>query len=335
MNTHSQDAAAAAAASMSGFSGTTYSNSVFERLLQQNRTVNGQIGASQGVAPSPLSGDGGTVMNQQDLFSAQIDRNRMLAALQQQQRQLAATMAHGRPVLQQNISPDSLGAQRFMVDDFAGAGNLLSRSEQDMLLSRYPAMAVTGHIGLGGHSDLDFSNTSKIADLLLAKQVAFHEASKPRTSRLPCQARGMKADHNSSVRLLRRSPQPYTFFSMDLCLFFVSHELFMVVCHCCARLPSLRFLMMLVTDNTCCVPIHHVALLGLSSVTACTARSRSQSRTSDPVICIPSRTSTTTMKPPQVRSARVPKHCHPTARGPPPLAPLVPSVQKPVRTLPI
>lgn len=204
MNSHNQDAAAAAA-SMSSLSGNAFSNSVLERLLQQNRTVNGHMGSSQGgVAPSPLSGDAGGIMNQQDLLSAQIDRNRMLAVLQQQQRQLAASMAHGRPVLQQNISSDFVVAPRFMVDDFAGAGNLLSRSDQDILLSRFPAaMAASGHLGLGGggHSELDFGNTNKIADLLLAKQVAFHEANKPRTSRLPCQARGMKADHNSSVRL--------------------------------------------------------------------------------------------------------------------------------------
>jgi hypothetical protein len=207
MNSQSQDATAASATSMSRLTGGALSNSVLERLLLQNRTVQGHMGSSQGViAPSPLAGDTGGIMNQQDLLSAQIDRNRMLAALQQQQRQLAASMAQhaGRPALQQNISPDFLGAPRFMVDDFAGAGNLRSRSEQDMLLSRYPgAMAVSGHLGLGGngHSELDFGNASKIADLLMAKQVAFHEVNKSGTSRLPCQARGMKADHNSSVWL--------------------------------------------------------------------------------------------------------------------------------------
>jgi hypothetical protein len=267
MNSHSHDAAAAAAAAASMSGVGPYASAVFERLLHHNRTTSGPIGASPVVGGlSPLSGDVGGMMNQQDILSAQREnRNRMLAALQQQQRQLtAASMAaRGLPVLHQNMTQDFRGAQRFMVDDFAGAGNLLSRSEQEILLSRYPSMAAQGHAGLGGHPDLDFGNTSKLADLLLAKQVAFHEANKPRTTRLPCQARGMKADHNSSVRLSSEVSfrnltsvlavlRPVLFFSLTR-YWFASPALF--------RLLSLKFPTVLVTGNTCCAPTPDVAHL--------------------------------------------------------------------------
>lgn len=319
MNSHSQDVAAAAtAASMSGVAGTVYSNSVLERLLQNHRTTGGPVGAFQaGMAPSPLSHDSGRVMNQHDIFSVQ-NRNRMIAALQQQQRQLtAASIAtRGLPTLHQNISQDFRGAHRFMVDDFAGAGNLLSRSEQDMLLSRYPSMAVTGHMGLGGHSDMDFVNTTKLADLLLAKQVALQEAGKPRTTRLPCQARGMKADHNSSVRppIGSRSclkSRSCTLLSLVSC----SHDVRFLAKHC-VRPRSLKCRRMLATGNTCCVPTPPAGLPELSFVTACTARSQSRSRTSAPAICIPKWNPTaTTMR--SRAGAAISRRRLPTGKGPP------------------
>jgi hypothetical protein len=102
---------------------------------------------------------------------------------------------------------------------------LLSRPEQEFFLSRYPSVATGHHHPLGsfataaGHHNhagmADLDHPGKLADLLLAKQAVVLNGTAvgnvvggggtPRVmlqsvTRLPCQARGMKADHNSSVR---------------------------------------------------------------------------------------------------------------------------------------
>ena len=114
-----------------------------------------------------------------------------------------------------------------------GVGSLYSNEQQDLLLGsqqRYnPHHSLQGDSSIGINNNLSFSNngglnshhsmqqnhcitsphvTSKtFADMVLAKQaqVAFLEAAQsqlPRTTRLPCGARGMKADHNSSVSII-------------------------------------------------------------------------------------------------------------------------------------
>jgi hypothetical protein len=197
----------------------------------------------------------------------------MLQVLQQQQqhqqRQLSVATVHGLPVFQSmaghhDIRTPGAGttAQRFMVDDFAGAGALLSRPEQEFLLARgFPNMALPGMSAFPSPADaMDLSHTSKLADFLLAKQAAALSSAQllPKMTRLPCQARGMKADHNGTV---------CTVMVTKLCRFdsgFLSakiiriphnlltraHFLFLNRCH---RRPFLRFPKTLVMDSTCCV----------------------------------------------------------------------------------
>jgi hypothetical protein len=166
------------------------------------------VGAPGGSLSSSLN-------THQDLLSAQArERNRMLQVLQQQQqhqqRQLSVATVHGLPVFQSmaghhDIRTPGAGttAQRFMVDDFAGAGALLSRPEQEFLLARgFPNMALPGMSAFPSPADaMDLSHTSKLADFLLAKQAAALSSAQllPKMTRLPCQARGMKADHNGTV----------------------------------------------------------------------------------------------------------------------------------------
>jgi len=244
MNTHQQHFPQDSTSLSQGGNNAHHPNAVFERLLQQNRTpsMNNSFvgGPSPGTSSAGMPSDSvaatatnsssspslpgaPAVMNHQDFLSAQHQRERrMLAALQQQQhqqqqhqqqqqtqRQISATMtSRGLPVLQSMAGGHAPG-QRFMVDDF-GAGALLSRQEQEFLLSRYnqSAAAAVGHnhhqsFGLPGHpAEMDLSHPSKLADFLLAKQAAALNGPPqrmPKLTRLPCQARGMKADHNSST----------------------------------------------------------------------------------------------------------------------------------------
>jgi hypothetical protein len=130
----------------------------------------------------------GDMNSSNNAFLSNQARERQLILLHQQQQQRLAA-AGGIPVL-----PSMPGAhdRRYMVDDFTGAG-LLSRPEQEFALlaarSGYP-------------QSMDLSHPGKLADFLIAKQAAVFNGGgtlMPKMTRLPCQARGMKADHNSGV----------------------------------------------------------------------------------------------------------------------------------------
>jgi hypothetical protein len=171
-----------------------------------NKSHNGMGGGG-----GSMGGGGGGMGGASDLLTAHRERGRMLQVLQQQQQQQQQqrqlTMSRGLPVLQTMAGHDirtpgaGTSAQRFMVEDFASAGALLSRPEQDFLLRGYPNMGAPGMAAFPQADAMDLSHPSKLADFLFAKQAAVLNGAQmlPRVTRLPCQARGMKADHNSTV----------------------------------------------------------------------------------------------------------------------------------------
>jgi hypothetical protein len=343
-----------------GGAGSSYSNAVFERLLQQQQQQNrstamngntnvgssggtgGTTTMSSGSAPGPGSsginsiGGGSSVgdsavgasgatslMSHQDFLSAQhqhaqMRERRMLVALQQQQQQqqqqhrqfsAAAMASRGGlpPSLQSMVAAGhdlrSTG-QRFMVDDFAGAGALLSRPEQDFLLSRYnpAASAMHHHAAAAAHLGTAFTDMelaghagTKIADLLMANQgatlngggVGAASASKtPKMTRLPCQARGMKADHNSSVRhdsflaLLNVSLCVFSnyrilshnFLCRRLCVTMTAVTMMTTYLFLLSRLPTLKYPRTLGMDSICFAHIHLAELLESNSVIVFIAR---------------------------------------------------------------
>ncbi|KAG7346067.1 hypothetical protein IV203_005135 [Nitzschia inconspicua] len=193
--------------------GNTKDQTQTNGMMGLTGTNNGSKAPGSAMGGTAGGGNSFTSSTHQDFLSAQArERGRMLQVLQQQQQQQQRqlSMARGLPVLQSIAGHDTrtpgagTSTQRFMVDDFAGAGALLSRPEQEFLLARsgYPNITAAGLSSFSNSTDaMDLSHPGKLADFLLAKQaVALNGALMlPKVTRLPCQARGMKADHNSTT----------------------------------------------------------------------------------------------------------------------------------------
>lgn len=214
-----------------------------------------------------------------DLLSAQARERRMLQVLQQQHQQqqqqhLSMATSRGLPVFHPMTTagtpiagvPASATHQRFMVDDFAGAGALLSRPEQEFILARsgfqgIGTPAMPGFRG-GDGTTLDLSHSSKLADFLIAKQAAVMNGAVHmalhKVTRLPCQARGMKADHNSSVSTVKVVMEVDTteFISLDF------PEMSVVPKTQRYRRHSSRSQKTLVMVNICSVLMQHVVRQG-------------------------------------------------------------------------
>jgi hypothetical protein len=116
-------------------------------------------------------------------------------------------------------------------------------------------------------------NGKNFTDLLLAKQAqaAFLQATQahlPRTIRLPCGARGMKADHNSSVS----SGKFYDGRNETVCSFALLMVETSLIFHC--RLPILTFPKMPDTASIYCARTQFAGQLGSSLDTVSIARNQ-------------------------------------------------------------
>lgn len=283
----------AAATSNPGVSNQNLERARMLNLLQQQQQYQQQqqqqYQQQQQAQASPLHG-GMTLQQLQERQQQQHRQSQQQQALQVQAGQqlsslggLASAAATGTPRSYLSVSNNSSGtpknnnanaggggggapaSQRFMVDDFAGAGTLLSArtaaqdAQRQDLISRYGTGAGTGN-GLTG---LNIGSTSglqdpKLSEFFFAKQFGMsgmsataglgaaatglhggmpgmglmgtgamgaagmggflaanglgvvglqhhsQQQQQQHTTRLPCQARGMKADHNSSVCFIHK-----------------------------------------------------------------------------------------------------------------------------------
>jgi hypothetical protein len=174
--------------------GSQYTNSILNQILQQPSATQRAEAA----------------FHQQGLLSLvpnQHNSNSLIAAAVQQQ--LVASLASpGLPLLQP-FQCDLRTSQRLLVGDLASNGSLLSRSEREALARRFSASSNPGLLSLAGQSQADYrGESSNLSDVLLGvgarKDDLTSTAGSGRqeaTIQLPCQARGMAADHNSSVSL--------------------------------------------------------------------------------------------------------------------------------------
>ncbi|MGK3748154.1 MAG: hypothetical protein ACI8RD_000445 [Bacillariaceae sp.] len=98
-----------------------------------------------------------------------------------------------------SLQGDSIGGNNNNLSSFSNNGGGLNSHSHSMQQNNRATSLNNAH--------QEANNRKTFADMILAKQaqVAFLEAAQsqlPRTTRLPCGARGMKADHNSSVCII-------------------------------------------------------------------------------------------------------------------------------------
>jgi hypothetical protein len=164
-----------------------YSSSILNQLLQQQS-------AAQRVEAS---------LHQQKLFSSLLlSQASNVAALQQE---LVASLGHGSSSLQQML-PHHMNrcASQGLV------GGLLSRGDQHATTMRRLPGTFTGQnllpsLNAKQQQHLELIRNSEREDLECQREggsgVSASPAGQETATQLPCQARGMAADHNSSVRV--------------------------------------------------------------------------------------------------------------------------------------
>jgi hypothetical protein len=158
-----------------------FSNSIFNQLLQPS--------ASQ-RAEAAL---------QQQGFLTLVPNHRSLAAAVQQQlvaASLAAPNVHMLPTAHLQRA-----SQHLLAHDFAGQSALLSREEREAILQRFPTSSI-GYLPSASQTPLTYIRDQPMElDILAMNKAGGSKSGPDAASQLPCQARGMPADHNSSVSI--------------------------------------------------------------------------------------------------------------------------------------
>lgn len=157
-----------------------FSNSIFNQLLQPS--------ASQ-RAEAAL---------QQQGFLNLVPNHRSLAAAVQQQL-VAASLASPNVHMLPNVHLHR-ASQRLLAHDLAGQSALLSREEREVILQRFPTSSI-GFLPSASQTPEKNIRDQPMELDILAMNKAGGSKSGPGATSLPCQARGMPADHNSSVSI--------------------------------------------------------------------------------------------------------------------------------------
>lgn len=216
-----------------------FSNSIFNQLLQPS--------ASQ-RAEAAL---------QQQNFLTLVPNHRSLAAAVQQQlvaASLAAPNVHMMPPVHLQRA-----SQRLLARDLAGQSALLSREEREAILQRFPNSHI-GYLSSASQTPVEYTRDQSIErDILAINKAGGSKSGPDAASQLPCQARGMPADHNSSVSKSNQLGRLYRTFPRSLGTNTDSDSLSFCPDR---RLPILISQVMPLMASICFVPTQHAARLG-------------------------------------------------------------------------
>ena len=251
--------------------GSQYPNSILNQILQQPASSQRAEAALQpqsllSFIPNHRSGG-----------------NILAAAVQQQ---LVATLANSNIQLLQPMHLQR-ASQRFGARDLGGS--LLSVGEQDALIRHFPSAAPVGQAMLPSLTGQQQAESQKekpqgvdhcdaVAAKLLrgptessSKLVSASGHTPEAATQLPCQARGMPADHNSSVSMCVSMSQWVRSLMMpNRCNFLICLDI---------RQHTLKSPAMHLTDNILYAPIHLVVLRVSNLGIVSSARNQLRSRT--------------------------------------------------------